>query len=670
MKLNRKLLLHRTIMMIILGLLVWHIFKSTSNNVETEAEQTTNLEAQQTTKESKLQDNMQESDVESAPTSHCMTVARHAKDPLTDTAAPYIEFFINANFQPLDATSNFSTSAFTETQFHVDDDVWFWIDDNAKGLELFSFPGIGSRHHDKLVQIHDFIMNLSPGPFFFRRLGSVSLTIVNNGDELLKFKTSLLDVEYRFGEGVAKIGYKFHDGRDEFMVELRPAYISFNHNQVPKQVELKEFIQKNVIIDGANLKVILLFSINIDDKSVLQVEQILEFLGENVLPKRIYTVKILSNEISMVRLSTRVGPGSPRYFSQDLVLAGLPNTVEERKVDHQVQWSEPLRWVFFRQSEQMVGFSLAGGLITRSRNTLYETHLSNRMIIMTHEIRENSVTVEQDVVILAGGLYHTMEEYEPIFQNFEKFNKFELSISYDYGAELHGISMLMMGYRNQQLPFEFQSTWNHDYLMRKFNGFLQNFMVPFFIRGGSFAMVAAENMYRLTGNSEYLNVHETIGKRLLDHDPESIPFIDNLSAAIWALSRAAIFTNQERYAQKARAFLERIKVHSDYRKDGSSVYEVSYWQDTMRWSFKAGILLRALKAIEMMDKTGPVHLDLDEQEKIEIAKGHAYNYLFDCFKQYEIKTSVQSAETNSETQPWNILGLTFPDHLAYKTCPE
>ena len=86
-------------------------------------------------------------------------------------------------------------------------------------------------------------------------------------------------------------------------------------------------------------------------------------------------------------------------------------------------------------------------------------------------------------------------------------------------------------------------------------------------------------------------------------------------------------------------------------------------RDGMLWGFKAGMLLRGLAAAELAADAGRITIDRRTRGYIRQLRAAATDYIHTSTiprgRSLEILTSYRSGETNSESQPWMVLGL-FP----------
>lgn len=79
------------------------------------------------------------------------------------------------------------------------------------------------------------------------------------------------------------------------------------------------------------------------------------------------------------------------------------------------------------------------------------------------------------------------------------------------------------------------------------------------------------------------------------------------------------------------------------------------------WNFKAGLTLRLLGALRNSPNSSLRSLALRHGERLErletILRGQIVKSVTQRGDSVEIRTAVSSGETNSETQPWVMLGL-------------
>lgn len=636
--------------------------------------------------------------------------------PMPDTSAvqPYIDFMVSSLYH---SVPDRNLTAFTETELPVNDDMWWWIDDNAKGLEVFALPGVLDQHEAKVNEVVKFIDELSPGPFFFRRVSKKMLYLKKSDLRDFDILTGMFRFWGNLEDGMMFMGVKFHDGRDLPAFAFGTAFVSFTFGGEEYLVNSEDFpVSASIMPVSEDILLRRSFSITIKDVPVCTLVIDIVVSNNNVHPKRNV---ILRSEPGITLENVEIAVG---YQQMSSLGANYQNThvttllgghvAIERKPDDGEHCTtfvrdgiiiEPanqditlyegaMKWFAVYQAGN-IGFSYSIVTIPDQpenvlRVTSHSAICNGLQKVMTWH-RMGTVTPTRDVrtseqiVLTAGGLYPEFWLYDPIFADMQKWTNADLSISYDYGAEVHSISMIWLADVMAKGFFRYESTWSIDWIKEKIVAFDHSFLAHdsyIFSRGLSYMTVACENFYRVTGDpfffrqfQRFISTIVSFGRNEGDvifypHNPVASVFVDTQSSCIWALSRAALFTKNQVYADLARKGFPAFIVNLESTELGG---KIKVKEDSIHWSFKAGLLLRSAEAFkvasevllkDMLTKREVAHVE----EVIKLSR----EYLRSCEKKHdsgiEILTSAESAETNSETQPWTLLPQALPDNLAYR----
>ena len=84
-------------------------------------------------------------------------------------------------------------------------------------------------------------------------------------------------------------------------------------------------------------------------------------------------------------------------------------------------------------------------------------------------------------------------------------------------------------------------------------------------------------------------------------------------------------------------------------------------EDDLRWGFKCGLVLRAISVTKVVRERFPMGWTAAFDEQLEWLKEECIRYIrvsmVNITAGIEVKTSYDSAETNTESQPWAAIGL-------------
>ena len=656
--------------------------------------------------------------------SHLRTVAQHAFVPDVGVVEMHVRMVNEALFQRTGAAGQ---SAVAETEHTLSDDEWFWIDDNTKAMELFALPTVAVRYPRQVAHMRRFIVDLSPGPFFFRRKATPRLVVEK--DTLADFyvRTGLLEVRGDLTRGYITAGYRFHDGRDEPVVVFQSHHVAFDYGGRHHILSFDEFQVgariTPVYSDGSTtMSAVRLEQTSrflVGDVHVCTATLVLTMRRDSVYPRRTMTVAAPAG-VTLGHVVVRLGfahlSEHPllRHYNGVHVAHGHPpggaggHSVLKVRAGRRTIASGPTRWFALYSGDGQIGTDYAVVTVPESPETgdsmvtvgtATGTSPTANAVSAAYALGTvaggREATHAEHVVLLAGGLYFSMSDYDTVFANVTRWADVDLSISYDYGAEVHTFATLAL------VDAQFRTPQAAEFVDRHLAAYDRNFLVRgvrgnyphVFRRGLAFIIVAVENMYRATGDAKYREWHARY-VRVMTHggvtsrSPEGRPryvfertqFVDEHAAAAWALARVALFTGNAQYATLARDAIYTLELAPrDGHGSSISIFNPRRGgrakDDTMKWSFKAGLIVRYLRALRVVaSMPGFRHLFVPEDhDAIDRREALARAYITTCTRDHgrtvEVLTSWDAGETNSETLPWVIAGLADIDGVALTTVP-
>ena len=677
--------------------------------------------------------------------SHLRTVAQHAFVPDVGVVEKHVRMVNEALFQRTGAAGQ---SAVAETEHTMSDDEWFWIDDNTKAMELFALPTVAARYSRQLAHMRRFIVDLSPGPFFFRREATPRLVVEK--DTLADFyvRTGLLEVRGDLTRGYITAGYRFHDGRDEPVVVFQSHHVAFDYGGKHHTLSFDDH--------QVGARITPVYSDGSTTMSAVRLEQTSRFLGgdvhvctatlvltmrrDSVYPRRTMTVAAPAG-VTLGHVVVRLGFAHlaekpvARHYNGVHVAHGHPpggaggHSVLKVRAGRRTIASGPTRWFALYSGDGQIGTDYAVVTVPESpetgdsvvtvgtaTGTAPKANAVEAAYALGTVAGGREATHAEHIVLLAGGLYFSMRDYDAVFANVTRWADVDLSISYDYGAEVHTFATLAL------VDAQFRTPQAAEFVDRHLAAYDRNFLVRgvrgnyphVFRRGLAFAIVAVENMYRATGDAKYREWHARYVRVIKDSGlyktspvgPDGRPrytfgdpygeggpvywgeYVDEHAAAAWALARAALFTGSVEDATLARDAMYNLAIIVPQDGTGSSlslygndafikVYgkERGNFLDNMKWSFKAGLIVRYLRALRVVaSMPGFQHLFVPEDhDAIDRREALARAYITICARDHgrtvEVLTSWDAGETNSETLPWVIAGLADIDGVALTTVP-
>jgi hypothetical protein len=330
-------------------------------------------------------------------------------------------------------------------------------------------------------------------------------------------------------------------------------------------------------------------------------------------------------------------------------------------------------------------------------------HLARARYRFDGSCRGTRLAAVEDKMLTAGGFYHRSADYAKLIRGAVSTKSaqevcFDYSLSYDYGAELNAFANYFAAMSScavdTQICEEIRSLFDL-YLGMYFELFIDGHshkQNTVFSRQLAFVVLGVITMYRATGAEAYLHRLAQLCEVMLDFekrfdDVAGVPasgfmmgaqsqrtvFVDCHSAALLALTEAAKHIDGTRLAGVIDRGLgcyciETTKIDWHDGPHKIDVIAVDWVDDHGTrhinhgyWNYHAGLTLRFFAALRNAVHPAFQAVAARHRERIElfemIMRWHIERSF--CWRDgaLEIRSSVLSTETNSETQPWATLGL-------------
>jgi len=603
----------------------------------------------------------------------------------------------------------------TEKPLGHGDNIWFWTDDNAKALEAYVVPEAYTRYHDIADNLMKFVRQMSSGDIIFRRFAKPTVRVVSKDPKAFRVNTGLMNYHGNLFEGTIDIGYRFHDGRDVDAVRFAGNSVRFSFRNKTYQFDLKDsIVSADVLEQDGYVKLEykgliriwgrpiarVVYAFKIDPTvTVLDIDILIQSLTKTPLRN----VQVTS---SLDRLSSLSEGITYKQFC-----AKFKSRLDCRTVggsEGMTLASGPHDWFSLVQLDNP-GFSYGIHIQPSSPDKLigivHEGELSKdgfQKVYSTYQVdeirAEAGSRISEAALLTAGGLYQSNRDFGDLIMRARSAPGMDLSASYDYGAELNSLGCYYMFARSgMYAPMREPDdkvvvglkSWFDRHLKEFKTAFLaqkgseENPYPSLFSRGLAFSILGTDCMYRATGNGDYRSEMHVLTDIALQSQQQpggvfrcldSAGYIDCQAAVILALSRASFVLDDDRIGPAIISAINAIKMSrwrfsdSDEvvkRNSGEIFMDVGSGRDPdgILWTYKAGLLLRGLKAAELASSKGTISIDQHTLWHISGLKATATDYVRSCTRprgqSLEVLTSCRSDETNSETQPWALLGL-FP----------
>jgi hypothetical protein len=638
---------------------------------------------------------------------------------LPTDALPAAAFLVRHLYRPIETTAGSSYSAIAETE-RLGDDNWFWSDDNAKVLEFMSRPDVWRRFPQETSEILRFVRSMCHGPYVFRRVSAPRLDLVGSEGAVATYHHSLMSLKYDAGRGAVIAGVRFHDDRNGDHLVLGGNYVEFTYRGHRFKEELgagtgDTRIERNgrllVMRHSAGIDFLsggrpihlgrLTDTYTFDARSmVFDVEAALDIVPGLAVKDVVLTIATAGLPYNPLKfLVTNTDPGAPPLFG-----AGKPS---ERLLS-----ARRAPYYMIRQ-QHISADSLAVHSIPRGPQAIcgFETRVATENQLERVFARyafpgtlsgARCVAGEQKL-ITGGGFYDRVADYAALIRQASATRDSALaacdfSISYDYGVTINAFAKCFAASARSPglaaLPEAELRALVDAYL-----GHYREIAIAghragkstVFSRELAFVILAVATMRRSTGAVEYLDQIGPLCEILLDlerpytdcggepasgfvmrNDAPLVAHVDCHSAALLALVQAARLAPEPRLIAAIDRGLRAYCLDScaltlgePRRVDGIATLvrdaAGNRHSEPAFWNFKAGLTLRLFTALRNAPEPELRAVAARHRDRLElfelILRRQIARSLAENDGEIELRCSDLSGETNSETQPWVMLGL-------------
>jgi hypothetical protein len=625
------------------------------------------------------------------------------------------EFLVRRMYRALDIDPPFSAIAETE---NLGDDNWFWTDDNAKVLEFLSRPEIWQRFPDQTNEILRFVRSMCRGPFILRRVSAPRLDLTERHGCVASYRHSLMQLKFDTSSGLITVGMRFHDERNADSLSFTGNYVQFSYRRRRFRIPLERFdsathtkqnehvlqLQHSAALDFTFLwKRIRLgeitYTYTVDARSMLidvqvaldlhpgiQVSDVILTIGHG-LSHRYFRNIVTDKQTATTPIFT--ARGARRAVMDDIGASYYAIRQRQSSGDSIALHSVP------RASARLSGIEA----VVRTRGRL---HSAAARYAFSGPHRGGRLVAAESKLLTAGGFYDRVDDYvgfidEAAGAKTGQRAAYDFSISYDYGVVINAFAKCFaactLGGAQPQSGVdrdELRSLvdLHLDFYFKLYVDQHQKQPNVIFSRELSFVILALMTMYRATHAEDYhrrlrrlcdvLLEFELRFDAIADHpasgflmrmDSPRVAYVDCQSAALLALTLAARHISDPRFAAAIDRGLESYCVET-CRYDGGIVDTVAALMvdsegvrrtENGFWNFKVGLTLRFFAALRNASEPGLRTVAARHRERIELLEVIMRRQLERSVAEYddglEIRCSPLSGETNSETQPWVMLGL-------------
>jgi len=587
-----------------------------------------------------------------------------------------------------------------------------------------SRPEVWRRFPQETGEILRFVQSMCQGPFIFRRVGVPLLEPLGNDGTLASYRHSLMRIRCDLGQGAVVAGLRFHDERSADNLLLGGNYVGFTYRGRRRKVPVpvggpnrqavcnRHLLRLHHAADiavapGRRLGEIA-YTYTFDARSMLfEVEAALDLDAGVEVADVVLTVG--HGALSHCLFSTVVTDQTTG--TKPLYAAGRPSARS-----HAVAGAA---YYAIRQ-EHISADSLAVHTLSRAPQhlagieTVVETQGQLDRVVARYEFpgrhRGGRLVAAEHKLITAGGFYDRIPDYAGLMREASAAKgaqraACDFSISYDYGATLNALAKCFAVAAAGEAPVGADAA--PDRLRAAFDESLSYYCELYgyrheirpnaiFSRELSFAVLGVTTMFRATGAAEYLRRLVLLCEVLLQfempfedkagdaacaflmrHDNRDTAYFDCQSAALLALTRAAGIIDDPAFSAAVERGLTAFALTTCAidlpvpRKIDTVAVELpggrtAGQHHTGFWNFKAGLALRFFATLRDSPTASLQAIAARHVDRVELFEAMLRRQLarsmIERDQGVEIRTSVFSGETNSETQPWAMLGLVGHPH--------
>jgi len=627
------------------------------------------------------------------------------------------DFLVRHLYRPIDVTAGSRYFAIGETENSADDD-WFWNDDNAKVLEFMSRPEIWSRFPQQTGEILRFVRSMCRGPFIFRRVAGPRLELAERREMTARYLHSLMQVKCDLQRGTVIAGLRYHDDRSPEQLMLAGNFVEFAYrgqrfrlavDKAAGVVDVRECGGKLTIRNSTDLK----FTSRWRERRLGQLcyTQVLDVHSMLI---EVEAALALEPGIRVSDVVLTIGHPAldvPRYSDiavtkgagATLFTAGQPGlcTVESAGASYysimqgSVSGDALAIHTVPREPARLSGIAAVVNQPDRlyyagARYSFPGVHEGARLVAAEHKL------------ITTGGFYHRVADYAAFLHDAIAAKRtdgaaYDLSISYDYGVTINALAkcfaVCASGMVLPEPAFLLDDVHSLvDELLRHYFDLYvdRHEQQPnaMFSRELAFVMLGVTTMYRATGSDDYRRQLQRMCDVLLDFempfedyagcsasgflmrkDSPRASYVDCHSAVLLALTQAAGCLDDPRLAATIDRGLASYGLTTS-RGLGAAVDTISTVMMDEHgnrntadafWNFKVGITLRFFAALRNAEPAALQTVVARHEDRMALLELIMRRQIDQSITTHadgvEIRCSIPSATTNSESQPWTVLGL-------------
>lgn len=640
----------------------------------------------------------------------------------SDDAVAAARFLRSRMYRPVEFSTDESYFAFSENPSTAD--LWFWNDDNAKILELLSRPEVWVCFPEETSETLRFVQAMCRGPFIFRRASAPRLERTEGSDAgpVGRYCHSLMWIRHQLPAGIVGTAVRYHDERNAEHLIMAGHRVEFTHRRRRYRVEASDAIEETTSTQEGN-RLVLRHSGDVrfqprwpgGSVRVGRLSYTYQFDACSMVIDFDVSLEVdPSLAISDVVLS--IGHDQlERIGYTQLVVDNAPAPVLDAERDNVRRANaDGARFYMIRQGFNS-GDAVAIHTLCRGPGLLSQFEAVARERprgVLAHYSfpglhRGARLRISEYKLITGGGFYDRITDYmafitEEVAALPGRRAAYDLSISYDYGVTINAFAKLFASCSSAVLGCV--ARMQAENIRSLFDEALRHYFDVYvdkhadqpntlFSRELAFVTLAIVTMFRATEDQGYLRRLRRLCDVLLEfeltfddgsgepaagflmrQDSPRFAYVDCHSAALLALTQAARCTDDPRLPAAIERGLAAYCLETD-RGGGGVLDTVSTLiidqhekRNTVNafWNFQAGMTLRFLAALRNSPVASLQVVATRNRERIDlldmVLRLQVKRSVTEHADGLEMRCSAFHPETNSETQPWVMLGLVGHPH--------
>lgn len=618
-------------------------------------------------------------------------------------------------------------SALRETQAPFPTSEWCWTADTAATVEMLSLPALRERWAGLADGLTDFLLAMGTGNLLLRRVAAPVLVVESDDPRAFAITTATHEYRGDLSRGVVRQSVRGGPARRE--VHHTGHLVEFRLGRQRHCLDVEETIADCGLEqhpDGVRLfhESLLKVSSGLLRKSEVAVGRLrYEYWIDLQDPRLLLNVSFRAEPgvaLQDLRLTTAVDELSGEE-TRPILQVGLGQMAEGGRRYAQLPLSGNAVATLHSGPAELVSLiedappGASNGLHLRPLtpesllNVKAQTRAGRLHWLISRYATPaleagGSFAVHEARLLTAGTLSAALPTYAGILYDPVMLSGRDAGVTADHGTALNAIAtqILLASAGAYALPPErlaMLRSWYDRHLDSLFIAMAEGDALRpsrSYLRSLSFALLSLDSMERATGEGRYAATLSHALDLLLSlqrpdeaggafADVNQAAYLDCHAAALLALARLAQHRKDARLQPALRQALGAIRVGTVKVPLEGSVHNLDTpfvrsrradgrWEDDGGfWSFKLGLLLRALVALRLAHDSGGVTLEGGELQRVQTLQEIAQRQLRARFHPFEgtleVLTSPLAAEGNAATQATAMLGLLGADAALLAQAP-